>query len=885
MTRTMRLVPPAVALVLAGGWAAPVGGCRACREAADALVDRSSGSAPAGVSGLTLESTSDGGVLVRYDHADVARGRYLFWSDGWTWAGPKTTLRGASPTVVPFTIDVERLGLHVNGRIEKVSDRELTYTFEIEAKKALSKVTGGGIEFALHDNDALAQRGAKRPRLLAKDRGWVWDLGKGEELRVEFEGPMHDVFFERNRSDRIRAFFVGGDIEPGKWTVRMRVVLPAGGKVVPSVDQRYGTVDADDWHRHVLAWDTAPIDLSFLNHKPAGKHGRLRAEGDALVFADGTPARFWGTNIAGRTLFSGSHDEVCGQAARLAALGFNLVRLHHHDSRWVGTNIFDTSENSTRKLRDDALEQVDWWVKCLREQGIYVWIDLHVQRGFLAGDGIRAVEELRPQKGEGKGANYVNPDIEARMHEFAAQYLTRKNRYTGLSLAEDPAVVAVLVTNENDFVRHGAGQIFKGGGPEHLKMFEAQAQAFARRTGLPASAVKDVRRPGASKLALNEIEAQFHLRFRDHLRKLGYDGLVVTTNFWGKNPLFALPALTVGDLIDVHAYGEEEFLGANPRYEDNFVSWIGSGQVAGMPLAVSEWNVPYPARDRFAAPLYVASVAALQGWDAPMLYVYLQHNVGPERDPVPWTSAYDPGLMAMMPAAALVFRQGHVRTADKVVRLEPDKDDVYGALSSARRSRAIRTLVELHRLEIGLPDVSELHWDTPRPGAPRAEVVKDLNRSFLAPSATSVRSDTGELQRDWATGIHTIDTPRTQAAAGWIGGRKIVLADVEIEVDPAKAAVAVTSLDGQPIAKSDKLLVTTVARVVARDGKLPYLSEPVPGTIRIRSDAEALVLTPLSGRKGAVGASTVKATRSGRRHTIVLPHQIPTHWYLVTATR
>ena len=39
-------------------------------------------------------------------------------------------------------------------------------------------------------------------------------------------------------------------------------------------------------------------------------------------------------------------------------------------------------------------------------------------------------------------------------------------------------------------------------------------------------------------------------------------------------------------------------------------------QVADKPMAVTEWNVPYPAKDRFMAPLYAASIAALQGWDA-----------------------------------------------------------------------------------------------------------------------------------------------------------------------------------------------------------------------------------------------------------------------------
>ena len=42
----------------------------------------------------------------------------------------------------------------------------------------------------------------------------------------------------------------------------------------------------------------------------------------------------------------------------------------------------------------------------------------------------------------------------------------------------------------------------------------------------------------------------------------------------------------------------------------------------GVRLLITEWNVEYPNTDRFTAPLYMASIAALQGWDAPMLFDY-----------------------------------------------------------------------------------------------------------------------------------------------------------------------------------------------------------------------------------------------------------------------
>ena len=79
-----------------------------------------------------------------------------------------------------------------------------------------------------------------------------------------------------------------------------------------------------------LTANISPVDLSFLNaaEKPAGKHGTLGVAGDQLVFADGTPARFWGANLTAYALFNTGLSDTVNQAKRLSKLGFNLVRIH-----------------------------------------------------------------------------------------------------------------------------------------------------------------------------------------------------------------------------------------------------------------------------------------------------------------------------------------------------------------------------------------------------------------------------------------------------------------------------------------------------------------------------------------------------------------------------
>ena len=52
------------------------------------------------------------------------------------------------------------------------------------------------------------------------------------------------------------------------------------------------------------------------------------------------------------------------------------------------------------------------------------------------------------------GFNYINPEIMELMQEFQHQYLNHVNPYTRLAYKEDPAVLGVLITNENDVTQH-----------------------------------------------------------------------------------------------------------------------------------------------------------------------------------------------------------------------------------------------------------------------------------------------------------------------------------------------------------------------------------------------------------------------------------------------
>ena len=580
--------------------------------------------------------------------------------------------------------------------------------------------------------------------------------------------------------------------------------------MVRPVAERYRGGVGLDWAPNTLPWNRWPIDVSALveQDRPAGKRGRVRAEGDRLVFEDGTGARFWGTNLAAYALFGGNRQQVVLQARRLAALGFNLVRIHHHDSEWVSPNIFTTGD-STRQLNDAALDDIDWWVKCLRDEGIYVWLDLKVGRTFRPGDNVPAFGEVARVEKTGRGFDYVNPRLQELEMEFAAHYLKRVNKYTGRSYLDDPAIVAALMVNEDDITTHFGNLMLEDKGtPLHHKMMRALVEASAARLKVSRSDAMRLWEPGPAKAVLADIEAGFFARTAAELRRLGFKGLLAGTSYWGDEPLYAVPSLGVGDVVDVHSYGTGEALSANPRYEANFISWIGAAQIAGKPLTISEWNVQTPTRDRFTAPLYLAAIASLQGWDAPMIFAHMQEGMAEPWGAGEWSTGYDPALTALMPAAAVMYRRQHVSPARVTYRFTPSRETLYHRIVSPANSATIRTLVEQSRLVFVPPDLPGASWDDRLAAAPKADgdiVVTSPDKDFIPAADNAVKSDTGELRRDWVEGVLSIDTPMSQAAMGWIGERTVALRDVEIRVDVPKATVSLTSLDGQPIATSARM--------------------------------------------------------------------------------
>ena len=492
-----------------------------------------------------------------------------------------------------------------------------------------------------------------------------------------------------------------------------------------------------------------------------------------------------GTNLTASALFGTTSESVRLQARRLSDLGFNLVRIHHHDSDWVVPNIFGgKTATNTQSLSQAMLEKLDWWIACLEQEGIYVWLDLHVGRQLKPADGIDGFSEISKGRpvADLKGYNFVNASIKRAMQRFNEEYVGHHNKFNGLAYKDDPGIVTLLLTNENDVTHHFGNLLLPDKHvPQHNALYMAQADAFATQFGLAKDKVWRSWEHGPSKLFLNDLEHRFDADMIRGLRDIGIKVPIVTTSLWGDDPLSSLPALLTGDIVDAHAYGGIDDLEQNPLYTPTFVDSIAAAHVIDRPLSVSEWNVsPFPAPDRHSSPLSVAGAASLQGWVAPMQFAYSQQALNNHGRPSNWDAFNDPGLIGTLPAAALLYRRGDVQSSRPLMYLRPGR--ISFSISLFRRKPRSHCAPPLRRANSLLQcrKTAELSWLKESQIPDGAQVITDPNHSLIDADATNAFSDTMELRRDWELGIYTIDTPRSQVATGWIGGKQIRLADVEI---------------------------------------------------------------------------------------------------------
>lgn len=618
--------------------------------------------------------------------------------------------------------------------------------------------------------------------------------------------------------------------------------------------------------------DRMPVDISFVfeNEKPAGKHGFCQVNGDKFAFEDGTPARFWGVIFNGACCFP-EHDYAEKVAHRLAQAGCNLVRFHQMDAEWATPNLYRLTAGrrltTTRVLNPECMERMDYLIKCLKDQGIYIAADVTTYRKFKSGDGVKDANNLSDNM---KGVALYDPVMIDLQKEFAANFWTHENPYTGLAYKDDPAFVLVDITNENDlFAPHTNSALYYKRSPYYDNMFRDMFARWLKEEGIDYDAY-------GCPLFNNDkpmidfriyLSKKYYEGMLDHLRKIGLRIPICGTN-WAKVSGLVKSQENM-DFQDGHhyyydwrwdEYEKATFNDSITQLTTSRLALCCSTRIHGQPMIMTEWDMPWPNSYRAEAPIWFPAMAGFQGWSAMTIHTYAYGTnlsstdlLGKEAtSPTIGSVAYregiftcwnDPSKFGLLYHGALMLRRGDVQEAKKTIGARiTDYSKAATALTA--------TAMETHRVDMVLDttDTADL------------EDIRPAEEKFIREDPDMIVSDTGELWRDVKKRIGAVDTPNTKAVYGFLGKKRasqlrgdmcIRLNGMEVDCYTDFASIALSSLTDKPIEESDNLLLSTIGRSRNKgaefDGEKlidygtgPIMAEVIDAEIAIRTEVPDL---------------------------------------------
>ena len=648
-------------------------------------------------------------------------------------------------------------------------------------------------------------------------------------------------------------------------------------------------------------------DISHLIEAPAGQHGFLKCDREHLRFEKaGSPSKFWAVGVGSMPV--GKTEAQMEQAARwYRKHGINLVRQH----TMMGTVglLNEAGEFNPEKLA--AYDRWFAHLKAQGIYSTWSVVYPHHGAFLRKNDGIDPAlfAELDAADTRHDGSrgpivanDFINldPEIQAVAWRYFQKLLDHENPHTGLRYRDDPALAVVEFQNESNVFFHTLNDLRTGKKyprysekmrkaffafvEKKYRTMEGAAEAWggkwdrfddweAGELGLMGAFhwgsegplhefAGQHRRAGDYIEFLAGIQRDYYTHRESELRAAGFKGVTVATAWksGGAGASMAnLYADTAADMVDRHNYfgggagGHAIVPGevSNATHLDKpgrGLLALGLFQVADRPFGVSEWSMMPPAPYKAeAAPLIAFYGLGLQGWDASYHFSAGTELLG---DGWPNLSKYvttTPHYMGQFPALALAVHEGHLREGPAVAQRVLAEEDVFSgrdALGQAL-SGGSHDLKTLTGNPATPPEVLAIGRVTLAFGNGETKGA-DLSRHWDQENLV-LRAATGELIWDYKSRIVQVRAPKSHAVIGFAGGRKLDWPGLSVEIETPFVSLLFTSLDGEPITDSKKILVTAMAREkqsgaefnedwseLRTVGSPPLLMEPVQAKITVK---------------------------------------------------
>ena len=589
-----------------------------------------------------------------------------------------------------------------------------------------------------------------------------------------------------------------------------------------------------DWIAPGSALD---FSAAVPHHEPAGKFGRVIAVGEHFEFEGrpGEEVRFCGVNLVHGANVP-EPENADRFAANLARMGFNSVRIHHHEAFLSGAK--PRGDGAALDVPDRNWRKFDALVAACVRHGLYLTTDLFVSR--TKGMTWRAIGIDRdgtvPDREFKLMCAFYEPAY-SNLVAWTRLFLGHRNPHTGRTLAEEPALCALGFINEGNLGRDGV---------DGLKKCPGFAEAWAQWSG-GAPLPTDVYGAASGDLArfLAEREAALFARLEAEVRALGCRAPLSNLNA-GYYPGQYLEPMRDFDYIDTHFYAyHPRFLGKNwqfptvieaenPLVVNGGVPSAAWRRVFGKPFCITEWNWAAPGRTRAASGLVAGSLAALQGWSGLWRFAWSHNKQGVEAPgsvPIRFFDLHgDPVQRASEYATIALFLRGDMPPLPpETESAEVLSEEELRTAARARQFGAARKGVSAWERRVG----ARLEREEAKEEVAKGEAVS--RPPSLSPGGAVSRPPSLSTTADWSpplpcessacpgtNGSFRVVTPRTCGGFAESGALECGALCFELLPPPQEgqeaaslqsvcpAAIWATSLDGAPLAESRRILVAHV---------------------------------------------------------------------------
>ncbi len=606
------------------------------------------------------------------------------------------------------------------------------------------------------------------------------------------------------------------------------------------------------------------LDFSAMRgtDAPAGCHGRVIAVGNHFEFEGlpGVPQRFYGINLCFGANYPETPEDARRFAANLARMGYNAVRIHHHDGAWAGAHAsrgvesqkskvesprFQSASRETNGLRPetcdvrlatavdggtDDIDRLDALAAACIENGLYLTTDLYVSRrvkwrdcgidrdGDFGGDDFKRIVYAH----EGVFSNYC---------AFARAFFSHRNPYTGRTWAEEPALGWISLVNEDaigwDVEKQAAIPEYQAAWRDFLARMRAEKGGAWNDVpdAFPETADGDALPARAYRLFIGDLWVRFTGRVRGLLDALGCRALVTSLNggsFFSPEHYATRAAY---DYCDIHFYvdhpaflgkswslparvGNADFLVRGP--ENRGVALPLEHRLLEKPFAVTEFDYCFPNPSRGGGALAAGALASLQDTDALWRFCWSHKKVAIAKPEEAAIESFDVGADPLRQAAERLFVALFLRRdvsplhRTLAIRIPPEKlADVsvtgptkWGARDWCRWMGWFA--------KVGVTMSPELPPGVTDGGAWPEVSAKKYRDSLRDIPADALPGD-GQVGIDWTNGVMSVSVPRTCAVFGPSGILRAGALEADIGAEPA--TVWATALDGETLADARRILV------------------------------------------------------------------------------